>query len=460
MENEDSMSAIRVASFSCYLDRDKENLVRRISAQENSPLVMSSGKSKSPSIKSPFHANIPHSKDTQDVLKDARTDSFSYLNTSGENFVFKVPAGPIQDPISAFTFSQDHHPKDGEISVFGADRYFNMKLEYPSGLKREFNKNVPENLPRVSSNAVQETRSLVSETSSWNSQTAMLRNLRRNDSQTKPKKSSSWRIFPGFGCQVPCFDKKNVKINDQTIPHDITFKTSKASRTGSDRISGHVTAIPNQESQKNFIVDKIKIEEEKLEEARNSIEVFGSSISSKGDIATNLERKLSMLTWDAIPEMKSHLNNIPPASTYTIGTSTIICDDMASDASSDLFEIENISGCINQILSSKTDQDDVVSCRMSPTSHYAPSEASIQWSVVTASAADYSSILSDTEERCVSISGDMVSRNSNMNPRNGNGGGKEAQKIRPGGLLGCKSHKSVDVADQTVCLKALEKVKQ
>ncbi|XP_073148199.1 protein PHYTOCHROME KINASE SUBSTRATE 3-like [Henckelia pumila] len=453
MENHEDNTSLRVASFSCYLDRDKENLIRRISAQETPSLVMSSGKSKSSSIKSPFHANLPHSKDTQDHgLKNARSDSFSYLNASGENFVFKVP-GPIQDPISAFTFSQDHHPKDGEISVFGADRYFNMKLEYASGLKREFNKNRPVNLPRISSNGVQETRSLASETNSWTSQTAMMKSLRRNDSQTKPKKSNSWRIFPGFGCQVPCFDKKNVKINDKIIPHDITYKSSKASRAGSDRISGHhLTTIPDQESHKNFIVDKIKIEEEKLEEARNSIEVFGSSISSKGDIATNLERKLSMLTWDAIPEGKSHQNSIPAAS--TIGTSTIICDDMASDASSDLFEIENISGCINQILSSKTDnnQDDVVSCCMSPISHYAPSEASIQWSVVTASAADYSSILSDTEERCVSISGDMVSRNRN-------GGGKEAQKIRAGGLLGCKSQKSVDVADQTVCLKALEKVK-
>lgn len=455
MENEDNMS-LRVASFSCYLDRDKENLVRQISTQET-PLVMSSGKSKSPSIKSPFHANLSHSKDTQDSLKNARTDSFSYLmNTSGENFVFKVPS-PIQDPLSAFTFSQDHHSKDGEISVFGADRYFNMKLEYTSGLKREFNKNGPVNLPRLSSDAVQETRSLASETSSWTSKTAMMKNLRRNDSQTKQKKSTSWRIFAGFGCQVPCFDKKTVKINDQIIPHDITYKNSKASLTGSDRMSRYLTTIPDQESQKDFIIDKIKIEQEKLEEARISIEVFGSSISSKGDIATNLERKLSMLTWDAIPEGKNNQNSFPAAS--TIGTSTIICDDMASDASSDLFEIDNISGCINQILASKTDQEDVVSCCMSPTSHYAPSEASIQWSVVTASAADYSSLLSDTEERCVGISGDMVSRNNNMNPRNRNGGGKEPQKIRPGGLLGCKSQKSVDVADQTVCLKAMEKVK-
>ncbi|XP_073022721.1 protein PHYTOCHROME KINASE SUBSTRATE 3-like [Primulina eburnea] len=455
MESEDNMN-LRVASFSCYLDRDKENLIRRISAQET-PLVMSSGKSKSPSIKSPFHANISHSKDTQVSLKSARTDSFSYLNTSGENFVFKVP-GPIQDPTSAFTFSQDHNSKEGEISVFGADRYFNMKLEYTSGLKREFNKNGSVNRPRLSSNAAQETRSqLGSETSSWASQTTMLRNLPRNDSLTKQKKSTSWRIFPGFGCQVPCFDKKNVKINDQIIPPDITYKNSKGSRTGSDRIFGHITTIPDKKSQKNFIVDKIKLEEEKLEEARNSIEVFGSSISSKGDIAMNLERKLSMLTWDAIPEGKSHQNNIPAAS--TIGTSTI-CDDMASDASSDLFEIENISGCINQILASKTDQDDAVSCCMSPTSHYAPSEASIQWSVITASAADYLSILSDTEERCVSISGGIVSRNNNMNPRNTNGGSKEAQKIRPSGLLGCKNQKSVDVADETVCVKVLEKVKQ
>ncbi|KAL0285663.1 UNVERIFIED_CONTAM: protein PHYTOCHROME KINASE SUBSTRATE 3 [Sesamum angustifolium] len=141
-----------------------------------------------------------------------------------------------------------------------------------------------------------------------------------------------------------------------------------------------------------------------------------------------MERKLSMLTWDAIPKGQN-------LTTSTVGSGTI-CDDMASDASSDLFEIENISGSIITVR---------------------PSEASIQWSVVTASAADYSSVLSDyNDETSVSVMGDKTSRIHATVARNR--GGKEAQKSRPGGLLGCKSHKAVDVAEN-VCHKSNEKAK-
>ncbi|KAL0342634.1 UNVERIFIED_CONTAM: protein PHYTOCHROME KINASE SUBSTRATE 3 [Sesamum calycinum] len=109
-----------------------------------------------------------------------------------------------------------------------------------------------------------------------------------------------------------------------------------------------------------------------------------------------MERKLSMLTWDAIPKGQ----NLP---TSTVGSGTI-CDDMASDASSDLFEIENISGSMYPVqLTAGIAADDMSIC-MSPASQYAPSEASIQWSVVTASAADYSSVLSDyNDETSVSF---------------------------------------------------------
>ncbi|CAA3030104.1 PHYTOCHROME KINASE SUBSTRATE 3-like [Olea europaea subsp. europaea] len=186
-----------------------------------------------------------------------------------------------------------------------------------------------------------------------------------------------------------------------------------------------------------------------MDAPRESLEIFGSRNGTKGDIANNLERKLSMLTWDAIPKGQY----LP---TSTLGSS-IICDDLASDASSDLFEIENISGTVYPLLKADQETDNVSIC-MSPPMQYTPSEASIEGSVVTANAADYSSVISDYDERSVSIAGDMFSRNvTKKTCETKNIRGKEMQKSKPGGLLGCKNHKAVDVAKTTY--KSNEKAK-
>lgn len=449
METDHDNMSLRVASFSCYLDTAKENLVHRVSAQET-PIPLSSGKTIPSTIKPPFNIKFSQSKDSQDSLTNLRVDSFSYLNTAGDNFVFEVP-GPIQDPTSAFSFSHEI-PKDGEIGVFGADKYFNMKLEYQTEVKHKYKNEGPANLPQVTSNIRPKTPSLCSEASSWNSQTTLLPDLQGSESQTKHKKAIGRRIFTGFGCRGPCFDKKSVHISE--IVAQGAYYGSKPTRTGSERIDHRLALMPVSHPGTEDLTVKKQLKIQDLQESRLSIEVFGSSAtSSKGDIiATNMERKLSMLTWDAIPKGKT----LPTSS--TLGSSTI-CDDMASDASSDLFEIENVSGSIYPVLTSEP-ADDISSCMMSPTSLYAPSEASIQWSVVTASAADYSVLSEYNEGRSVSVAGDVISRKNvtNRSFKTRIEGGKEAQKIRPGGLLGCKSNKAVDVAEN-VCHKTNEKAK-
>lgn len=385
--------SLRVASFACYLDTARDNMVRRVSAQETN----------TPPSKPPFGIKFSKNQDQTNL----RVDSFSYLNTTNDhNFVFEVP-GPIEDPTSAFTFSHEI-PKDGEIGVFNADKYFNMKLEY----KTESNNSKPasnnqEIKPR--------THSLCSESTSWNSQSTLLPgNLHRSESLAK-KKTNGLRIFAGFGCRGPCFDKKSVHINE--IVAQGAYYAAKGSRVGSERTVHQ-------------------------DDSRPSIEVFGSSNSSKGGIATNMERKLSMLTWDAIPKGRT-----PPSSK---NGSTSICDEIASNASSDLFEIENISGSVYPL-----EQGDEMSNCMSPTSLYAPSEASIQWSVVTASAADYSVILDCNDEASVSVAGEVRLMN-NRSSKTRIEGGRETKK---GGLLGCKNLKAVDVAEN-VCVKSNDKVKK
>ena len=69
-----------------------------------------------------------------------RVASFSsYLNTTEDNFVFKIP-GVVHDPTAIISSQGTSCPlglgrtktKEGEISIFGADKYFNMKMEYDS----------------------------------------------------------------------------------------------------------------------------------------------------------------------------------------------------------------------------------------------------------------------------------------------------------------------------------------
>ncbi|XP_047969067.1 protein PHYTOCHROME KINASE SUBSTRATE 3-like [Salvia hispanica] len=391
METQDgSNGSLRVASFSCYLDKAKESLVHRVSAQD--------------------HNNMTIKFSAAAAASGLRVDSLS--RASDHNLLFQVPA-PVPDPTAAFSFSH----QSAEIGVFGADRYFNTrKLQYPTAA-------APPRRAATTSGSGSESESSVA--TSWNSQSTLLRS--NQSIQLKQKKAAAAavvtaaRLFTGFNCRTPCFGNKSVQISE--------FVAAPA---------------------KNQLIEKI-------EESRRSIEVFGSSRKirvSKGgnDVATNMERKLSMLTWDAIPVAGS--SNLP---TSTVGSSSGGGggggggDGAESDGSSDLFEIEDVSGSIYSVLEGvdDDDDDDEPSCVMSPaTSLYAPSEASIQWSVVTASAADFSSALSEFDSVSVTAAAAAKPRaNSN-----------QGQKSRPShGLLGCKSVKAVDVANENVCVKVKNK---
>ncbi|XP_051123158.1 protein PHYTOCHROME KINASE SUBSTRATE 3-like [Andrographis paniculata] len=397
-------AGLRVASFACYLDADKDTLLHKISPQDTAAKIH-----KSAAAAAAANNNL-------------RIDSLSYNLKPPEDhgFVFNVPK-PIQNRSGgAFAF-----PKDTEISVFGADKYFNaVKLDHrrrSENPMKEFahvdncnnNNNIPARPPPP-------PPSMCSEVSSLNSRTALMAPARR--SAPAPARTASRRscFFTRFACQGPCFDRKDV------------VSVADAPPAGGG-----------------------------AEESRNSIEVFGAGVfKQKGDVAANLERKLSMLTWDAIPA--GSLGGAipaaaapPPASTARTST---ICDDMASDASSDLFEIENITGSMYPMLTAAAAAvGDDVSCCQSPASQYAPSEASIQWSVVTASAADYSSVLSDYHHDG-SVSCHVSRNNSRSCTKIRNGGAaaaagkKSGPKGRAGGLLGCKNHKAVDVAENACAL--------
>lgn len=461
MEGNNNATSLRVASFSCYLSNpDDQSFLHKLGGSYEEPYPAAVLPPENPfSIRATIKPSL---NNTQDNLANLRVESFSsYRKTEEDNFAFKTSgADPVQDPTIAFVFpqqasvgTQKHQErtksKDRELSIFGADKYFNKKLEYgavpTTGVKYggQTNKGMVD-LPHLKSSSRTRTPSNCSEANSFNSQSALLQNLPRNRYQTNQKKMTGRRFFASFGCQGPCLGKKAVCVD----------KSPEAglSQPGSKHSAGHFALSSGTASvdQKLRVVKKgLDDQDLTMEEQRKSIEVFGSGKIRKGDIAMNLERKLSMLTWDAIPKAQ----NLP---TTTIASSTV-CDDMASDASSDLFEIDNISGCGYGLMNSQT-SDYVPGC-MSPTTQYAPSEASIEWSVITASAADYSSVISDYDAKRISINGDAISRNAacTNTKTNKNVVSKEDQKAHPGGLLGCKSHEAVSVVETVY--KTSEKTK-
>ncbi|CAB4264614.1 unnamed protein product [Prunus armeniaca] len=75
-----------------------------------------------------------------------------------------------------------------------------------------------------------------------------------------------------------------------------------------------------------------------------------------------------MLPWDEFPANSGGV---------------IYHNESDSDASSDLFEIESLTGKANPFLARQASDAATSGC-MTPTTCYAPSEASIEWSVVTA----------------------------------------------------------------------------
>ncbi|KAG9154731.1 hypothetical protein Leryth_014231 [Lithospermum erythrorhizon] len=416
METENNATNLHVASFACYLDTEN-NFMHKIkkALEDPTPQTISSPeksfqihqlKSKPPLVKSSSVKN-----NNNHISHSPRVASFSHYlnNNSEENFMLKVTSNIEKSKV-----------KDGEIDIFGADKYFKMKLDDET--QPCMNNRTPNNLHNhKKSNVGSKTPSVYSEASSWNSQTALMKKLhyQRNPSdqnlsdQMKQKKALGMRFLNSFACTGPCMEKKSIYVNQNRPDY------------GSRLTNDH---YPSQNFSKQAEILSLKLEDQ----PRESLEVFGCKSMRKGDIvAANLERKVSMLSWDAIPKAESFTTTTQKSSSH--------CDDMASDASSDLFEIENILG---------NGYDTISSC-MSPT-NYAPSEASIQWSVVTASAAEFASVISDNyEERSVSVAGDVHSRSektikSAMVAK----GGQKSNKT--GGFLGCNSQKAVDVAETHV----------
>ena len=292
---------------------------------------------------------------------------------------------------------------DSEIGVFGAEKYFSMKLDHVDStvdITKQHEKENKEYHPHTHTHTqLTKTTSSRSRTSrhgtpsvrsesSYNSQTFLMRMNNNNDN--KQRKTNDVSVsFGGFRCNGPCSGVKTINTDR--------------------KIAG---------KGRNYDRDFVAYDARKhMDKARPMISIP----IQRSDIAMNLERKLSILTWDAIP---NHLStkNINHNSSVSSKTQE---EETASEASSDLFEIENITSSV-----------------------YEPSEVSIGWNVVTGSIADQSVISDFDIMKRGTRSGSVVKTKPVI-----------AGKVRSGGFLsGCKSYKAVSVVDSARNVKEAAKV--
>ncbi|CAI9297108.1 unnamed protein product [Lactuca saligna] len=330
--------------------------------------------------------------------------------------------------------------QDDELGIFGAEKYFtgaideelNKTAHYRGSNRPQEKHEEPCPKPKLTT-PPSGTPSVRSE-SSWNSR----RGLLASNGNEHKKKTGVKSLFASLGCN--CNDNASVKVTNNKVRVNEAVKPPV--KTGD---LGHKTkSLSNRWADDDVPMKKFEFDELNLKrddcftfpvlnssmadgkhseppelELHYSSEVFGSP----GKKSFSLERKLTMLNWDGVT---------PRADIIDISRNGGH-NDTGSDASSDLFEIESFSTNENNSFLSRQALENSEG-RPSNVNGYAPSEASVDWSVVTACAADFSTADDFAVARTVKAKGDT-------------------ERVKGSGILsGCHSHKAVRVSGDEYCM--------
>ncbi|KAK4842779.1 hypothetical protein QYF36_027471 [Acer negundo] len=412
-------------------------------------------------------------------LRDASFSS--YLNSAEESFVRKLAQSSQNlSPVMSTQEEQDYlgrkkEEEEGEIGVFSAEKYFNGVMDDSPRVPKLCKKNRQyvedphhhqqmDLLPPVKPKIQSGTPSVRSE-SSWNSQNALIQSASRNNpSRRMENKAQKKKFLAGLRSKCSCSDKDSVEITEHG--GETSFKRITSPNCGVvqsnaiqvDELAGSIEekvglirencfSFPNTNSVVGNLPVQVKVhfqEDQEDEKLRRSLEVFGCSVLEKRDSkSSSIDKRLALLSWDATKRVEDIKFSAIHGENY---------NDTESDASSDLFEIESLTGKVNPFLARQG--SDAASGCVTPTA-YAPSEASIEWSVITASAADFS-VMSDYEELrpATTMTSPVKAFSANSNAKTKTS--TEMPRRRPSISLGCKSHKAVRVAGDA-CYRTNEK---
>ncbi|GAB2269969.1 hypothetical protein Dimus_004885 [Dionaea muscipula] len=277
---------------------------------------------------------------------------------------------------------------DSELSVFGAERYFREELDEENMVVKRFT------YPREERHEKEaRVRESVASAPSCCSETVY-----------KPKKAGGLWFFNGFQSNSSCCKSHWVYTQQDTnAPCHGTWTRKNGEVRRPKLVAQGGRKLPQPAFQ-------VKAREETVKSGNRSI-----------------ESEVSMITWDSIPKVPE---NMDP---HSIRSSRKF-EDVESDASSDLFEIENLEGVG---LHGSSQQTSISSCLTSTSPcKYEPSKLSIEWSVITARPA--ASVLDGDKQTVKSV---VLSGNSRVNKA-------KRSSQQHGGLLGyCKSHKAVNVVE-------------
>ncbi|KAF8116999.1 hypothetical protein N665_0012s0016 [Sinapis alba] len=284
-------------------------------------------------------------------------------------------------------------PADPEIGVFGAEKYFSgdMDSDQSSSVLSLTNPEVERFVVdlKQSEKKSNVTPSVCTE-SSWNSQSMLLKNKLVNSCngslQEKKKKNNSGQIQKVNNNKKSFLSNLRCKCCSDVDDNISVKRSSDLNISASTR-----SKIENQMSSSvNLNTELIKIQKQEELVHKKSPEVFGSPV--------NIEKKLTLPPWESRRKEEDTKSE-------------------GSDSSSDLFEIDNLTGKPKPFLTRQVSEGGTPTC-------YAPSEVSIEWSIVTESAAGFS-VMSECATSPI----------------------RKTNSIRSGGfLLSCKSYKSVMVS--------------
>lgn len=394
------------------------------------------------------------SQNNNNNLRDASFSS--YLNSKKETFVDSSHPFSInrKEPLQLGVKKED----DGEIGVFDAEKYFNgVEVETPTprvatidANKFNYMKNQQQTCQQNrKQHKVQYGTPSVGSESSLNSQNALLQTAVKNSSSNRKKNQVHRKsLLAILGCKCSCYDKNSVDVNDHAgeisfnkgVVHGKTtsVKLSKHNQDASKKTETHAAAelMKNKDIylQKQEKISTYNMQLQQVENPRKTLEVFGSPILYERCKSLSFDMRLKKPSWEEAGS-NSKLEEEIEFST----NSGENFDDAGSDESSDLFEIESFTGKTNPSFCRTS--SNVASGCASPTC-YAPSEASIEWSVITASAVEYSAV-SDHEDQDTIKTPTRTSLNLSNGKTRIN---KDIPRRRPSKFLGCSSQKSVGVA--------------